>query len=362
MHLTDSNTSSDISLKKTISPIIKYSIIIPSFNRADELLELLNSLQKLKFPTDRFEVIISDDGSTDNTENLVKGIIAEDKFELHYISQKNQGPGAARNAGMKNARGDFFIFVDSDVTMPVDWLSKIDEEINKENADAFGGPDTYHDDFPALLKAINYSMTSFITTGGLRGKKGKKLAKFYPRSFNMGLSRKLWEKIGGFGGLRHGQDIEFSHRIITSGAKVVFVSDAPVYHKRRTNLRRFYKQVFNWGVARINLYKIDSGMLEPLHAAPAMVTLLVIGTILLALFFNPIYYLLLAGLFLGGLVMLFSMVDAYIMYKSIKPALWLPFVMPAQIFGYGLGFINNYIRRVIFNKNEKIGFRKSYYK
>jgi len=362
MTLSNSPISSDTLSNKSGFLFRKYSIIIPSFNRADELSDLLNSIQKIDFPRDRFEVIISDDGSTDNTEKLVKEKIAEDKFELHYISQKNQGPGAARNTGMNKAKGDFFIFIDSDVTMPNDWLSNIDKTVTEESANAFGGPDTYRDDFPALLKAINYSMTSFITTGGLRGKKGKKLAKFYPRSFNMGLSRTLWEEIGGFGWLRHGQDIEFSHRIIKSGAKVVFVSDAPVYHKRRTNLRRFYKQVFNWGVARINLYKIDSGMLEPLHAAPAVVTLLVTVVVFLAIFFNPFYYLMMAGFTVAALVGIFSMIDAYIMYKSIRPSLLLPFVMPAQIFGYGLGFIYNLIRRVILNKDEKIGFRKSYYK
>jgi glycosyltransferase involved in cell wall biosynthesis len=343
-------------------PSIKYSIIIPSFNRADELLDLLDSLEKLNFPKERFEVIVSDDGSTDNTESIVKEKIKNGLIDLHYISQENKGPGAARNAGMEKASGDFFIFVDSDVTMPDHWLSSIDKKISEENADAFGGPDTYRNDFPAILKAINYSMTSFITTGGLRGKKGKKLAKFYPRSFNMGLSRALWKKIGGFGGLRHGQDIEFSHRIIKSGAKVVFIEEAFVYHKRRTNLRRFYKQVFNWGVARINLYKIDSGMLEPLHAAPAAAALFTILIAVLAIFFQPFYYLFLFGALLALIVLIFSMVDAIVMYKSLKPALLLPFVMPAQIFGYGFGFIYNFIRRVIFNKAEKVGFKKHYYK
>ncbi len=359
MQSSNSVKSPDINLTR---PDIKYSIIIPSFNRADELNGLLNSLQVIDFPKDLYEVIVSDDGSTDDTEKLVNEKIKENNYRLKYISQQNKGPGAARNAGMKKAQGNFFIFVDSDVTMPQSWLKNIDRALSAEQADAFGGPDTYRDDFPALLKAINYSMTSFITTGGLRGKKGKKLAKFYPRSFNMGLSRALWQKIGGFGGLRHGQDIEFSHRILKSGAKVVFVSDAPVYHKRRTNLRRFYRQVFNWGVARINLYKIDSAMLEPLHAAPAAATLLVLAVIILAFFFKPFYYLLIGGLFVALLVLIFSMTDAYRMYKNIKPPLLLPLVMPAQIFGYGLGFIYNYIRRVIFGKEEKVGFKKNYYK
>lgn len=339
-----------------------YSIIIPSYNRAEEINELLSSLEKLDFAKDKFEIIIADDGSNDNTAELIKTFQGKNSYTLKYFAQQNKGPGAARNLGMQNANGDFFIFVDSDVTVPPQWLKEIDAALQREKADAFGGPDTYLDSFPALLKAINYSMTSFITTGGLRGKKGKKLAKFYPRSFNMGLSRNLWQKIGGFGSLRHGQDIEFSNRIIRSGAKTIFVEKAHVYHKRRTNLRRFWKQVFNWGVARINLYKIDAAMFEPLHAAPAAATVLAALVTLLA-FLSPLFLLLFEiGLGLGLLILLFSMVDAIIKYKQLKPALYLPLVIPIQIFGYGSGFIYNFLRRVIFGKKEKVGFKKSYYK
>ena len=339
----------------------QYSVIIPAFNRSDEIKELLTSIAGLDFPKDKFEVIISDDGSTDNTKELVKSFQEKHDFNLRFISQENKGPGAARNHAMENAGSDFFIFVDSDVTMPSDWMLKIDQQLTSEKADAFGGPDSYRDDFSPLLKAINYSMTSFITTGGLRGKKGKKLARFYPRSFNMGLKKELWRKVGGFGTLRHGQDIEFSHRIIKSGAKVLYI-DAPVFHKRRTNIKRFYKQVFNWGVARINLFKLDEGMLEILHAAPALVTLFAFVILTLAIFFKFFQYVLFSGLILGLIILIYSVFDSTIKYKSIKPAFWLPFVMPAQIFGYGCGFIYNYVRRVIFNKGEKTGFKKNYYK
>lgn len=340
----------------------KYSIIIPSFNRADEIFELLQSLAKLKFPLERFEIIVADDGSTDNTPQVVEQMRHLFPFDLKYFTQTNQGPGAARNLGMEQASGDFFIFVDSDVTVPPDWLANIDRALHQEQADAFGGPDTYRKDFPALLKAINYSMTSFLTTGGLRGKKGKKLAKFYPRSFNMGLSRQLWQKIGGFSNLRHGQDIEFSNRILKSGAKVIFVPDAPVFHKRRTNLRRFFKQVFNWGVARINLYKMDRQMLEPVHALPAIATLIVLLVTVLAIFWQPARILFEIGLILGLLLLLISMVDAFLMYREFKPAFYLPIVIPFQIFGYGLGFIYNFVRRVILKKDAKVGFQRNYYK
>ena len=341
---------------------LKYSIIIPSFNRAQEINELLHSLSELNFPQERFEVIVADDGSTDHTPQIVEQARHRFSFDLKYYTQQNQGPGAARNLGMEKAGGDFFVFVDSDVTVPSDWLTNIDRALHAEKADAFGGPDTFRKDFPALLKAINYSMTSFLTTGGLRGKKGKKLAKFYPRSFNMGLSRELWQRIGGFSNLRHGQDIEFSNRILQSGAKVIFIHDAPVYHKRRTNLRRFFRQVFNWGVARINLYKIDRQMLEVVHALPAMATLMVILVAVLALFWQPAGILLQIGLLGFLLLILVSMLDAFLMYREIKPILYLPIVIPFQIFGYGLGFIYNFIRRVILKKGAKVGFQRNYYK
>jgi len=340
----------------------KYSIIIPSYNRVDEIRDLVNSFQNLSFDRNRFEVLVIDDGSVDTTIDFLEKFQKETNYALLYFSQKNQGPGVARNTGMQKANGDFYIFVDSDCTVPDSWLKEIDNALNKSQADACGGPDTFRDDFPPILKAINYSMTSFLTTGGLRGKKGKKLAKFYPRSFNMGISRRLADKIGGFGSLRHGQDIEFSNRIIKSGAEVVYVPDAPVYHKRRTNIRRFYKQVFNWGVARINLYTIDKSMLEPLHAAPAMITIFTILISILALLVSPIRTLFWIGCILYIAMLLFSMIDSIRIYKSLKPALYLPFIMPAQIFGYGFGFIYNFVRRIIFQKKETAGFKKHYYK
>jgi glycosyltransferase involved in cell wall biosynthesis len=340
----------------------KYSIIIPCFNRIDEIQELVQSLQNLKFDCAKFEVIIIDDGSTDNTIEFLKKYQEKANYTLSFHSQNNKGPGAARNNGMDKAIGDFFIFLDSDCTVPDSWLSKINTALINNSADAFGGPDTYRDDFPVILKAINYSMTSFITTGGLRGKKGKKLAKFYPRSFNMGISANLAIKIGGFGSLRHGQDIEYSHRIIKSGATVIFVENAPVYHKRRTTIPRFYKQVYNWGVARINLYSIDSSMLEPLHTIPAFITLSAILIGLMALFMTPMRIAFWAGCAFFGFLILISMLDSIRMYRDVRPAIFLPLIMPAQIFGYGFGFIHNFIRRVILKKEEFAGFKKRYYK
>ena len=349
-------------IKNTESvPHAFYSVIVPCYNRQDEIQELLQSFLMLKFDARRLELIIADDGSSDNTRQVAESFCNRLAFPLHFFSQKNQGPGAARNMGMEKARGDFFIFIDSDCTVPPDWLQQIDRRLSELWADAFGGRDSFRPDFPDLLKAINYSMTSFITTGGLRGRKGKKLAKFYPRSFNMGLSRQLYQKLGGFGSLRHGQDIEFSHRMIKSGTRIIYINEAIVYHKRRTSLKKFFRQVFNWGVARINLYRIDPGMLEPLHAAPAVVTLgfgwLVLGSIL----FGPVW---LATQWLFGLaisVLLISGVHAAIKYHSPAMLYLVPIVMPIQIFGYGLGFLLAFLYRVVLGKPEFTGFKKKYY-
>ena len=350
-------------MKESLAPLYQfYSVIVPSFNRKDEISELLASFVTLNFDSSRIEIIIADDGSQDDTAKVVKDYQTKLPFPVRFHSQQNQGPGAARNMGMQHARGDFYIFIDSDCTVPADWLTNIDRALNQDRAEAFGGRDSFRADFPDLLKAINYSMTSFITTGGLRGRKGKKLAKFYPRSFNMGLSKKLFEQIGEFGALRHGQDIEYSHRMIKSGAKIIYVDNAIVYHKRRTSIKKFFRQVFNWGVARINLYKIDQAMLEPLHAAPAVATIGLILLVLLSLFI-PSFWPYSRWFFAAGLtILVMSGIHATIIYHRLTMLFLVPLIMAIQIIGYGLGFISALIVRIILGKSEFGGFKKRYYK
>ena len=338
-----------------------YSVIVPSFNRSEEIAELLKSFQQLNFPRERFELIVSDDGSSDDTPERVADFQRDGSFTLKLLTQENAGPGAARNHGMAEARGDFFIFIDSDCTVPPDWLAQIDRALNETRADAFGGPDTLRPDFPPLLKAINYSMTSFLTTGGIRGHRKKKMGKFYPRSFNMGLSRRLFEKIGGFGNLRHGQDIEFSHRIHRSGAKVIQIMTAPVYHKRRTSLSRFFRQVFNWGVARINLYKIDPGMLETVHFLPSLGVIGFLIVLALAFLSSPAGVFGRALLLFGLLLLLMSAVHGAVRYRDTRVLPLIPLVMPLQIIGYGSGFIYAFVMRVLLGRAELTGFRKKYY-
>ncbi len=341
---------------------VKLSVIVPSYNRREEIEALLLSLEKQTLPQTKFEVILVDDGSIDDTEVWVTQFSGASEMNLIFVRQDHRGPGAARNLGMQTATGDVFVFIDSDCTAPPNWLSVIKEAFDTDTElSAFGGRDDARPDFPALLLAINYSMTSFLTTGGMRGGKKKRLAKFYPRSFNMGLHRSLYKKIGGFGSLRHGQDIEFSNRIIKSGEKVVYLRDCVVYHKRRTSLRKFFRQVFNWGVARINLYKIDPAMLEPLHFAPAVGFWVIVLFTLLAFLIPALFGLWKILALVAVAAVLLSGVDAALKWKNLKTGLLVPLVMPLQISGYGLGFTTAFVRRVILKQGEFTGFVKKYY-
>lgn len=220
---------------------MKYSIIIAVYNRLEEVKELLESAEKLDGDRSLFELLFVDDGSKDGFKEFIEQYHSTSGLQIRAIYQKNQGPGAARNQGMSKAQGEYFIFVDSDCMFPPQWLTEIEKAQNEHHYDAFGGPDTCHPSFSPLLKAINYSMTSFIGTGGTRGNK-KHVGRFYPRSFNMGISREVYNTIGGMGGLRHGQDMDYSMRIYNAGFKVGLIADAYVYHKRRTSIPKFFRQ------------------------------------------------------------------------------------------------------------------------
>lgn len=336
---------------------IRFSVIVPTYNRLDEIRELLESLALQALSADKFEVVIVDDGSTDGTDKYIADLKGKVAYSLSFYPQDHQGPGPARNLGMEKAKGEYYIFVDSDCIADPQWLNAYDKAITEPVA-GFGGPDKVRADFMPLQKAIDYSMTSFITTGGIRGSSKKKISKYYPRSFNMGVRAAVVDKIGGFGKLRHGQDIEFSNRVRQEG-HVVKVMDAVVYHKRRTSLWRFYKQVFNWGVARINLYKIDKNMLELIHMLPFFASLTVCAYLICLIIWPGILWPVLAA---GVGVLLLMAVHGVFKYKDVRVFIYIPLVVPIQILGYGFGFGNAFVRRVILGGGEKTGFVKNYYK
>ncbi|MDR1273421.1 MAG: glycosyltransferase [Odoribacteraceae bacterium] len=246
----------------------RWSVIIAIYNRVEEARELLESAERLEGDRASFEIIFVDDGSRDGFRDFIERRVSPSGLRVRAVFQQNRGPGAARNHGMRVARGEYFIFVDSDCTFPPCWLAEIERAMAAKPLDAFGGPDTCHPSFPPLLKAINYSMTSFIGTGGTRGGR-KSVGRFYPRSFNMGISRRVRETIGEMGDLRHGQDMDYSMRVYAAGFSVGLIPGAYVYHKRRTSLPKFFRQVFNWGVARVNLSRAHPGTLRPVHLLPA---------------------------------------------------------------------------------------------
>jgi glycosyltransferase involved in cell wall biosynthesis len=345
---------------------VKYSLIIASYNRIEEIRELLASAEMMIFDRKEFEIVISDDGSKDGTGEFVQQYKSPSGLQLLYIHQENKGPGEARNHGMRSAHGDYFIFIDSDCMFPEDYLQKVDAHLKQHPLDAFGGPDTCHPSFSPLLKAINYSMTSFIGTGGTRGSSKSVSKKFYPRSFNMGIHRKIFDTLGGMGGLRHGQDMEYSSRIYNHGYAVGLIPDAFVYHKRRTSLKRFFKQVFNWGVTRINLGQIDKAMLKPVHFLPLLV---VLGVIVVVLGSPALYFLWKTGfliLWIGiglvaGLIMLTAFLQSLSKYNNLKVSLLSIVTLFIQVFAYGLGMMSGLMQKWT-GKKTATGFSKNYYK
>ena len=229
---------------------MKYSFLIPVYNRPDEVDELLQSLTQQTISD--FEVVVVDDGSTIPCAEVVEKYSSH--LDIHYYTKANSGPGQTRNYAAERSKGEYLIILDSDCILPTTYLAEVETELNSQPTDAFGGPDKAHPSFTTIQKAINYSMTSFFTTGGIRGGK-KKMDKFYPRSFNMGVRSEAYQQLDGFSAMRFGEDIDFSIRIFKQGYRCRLFPDAWVYHKRRTDLKKFFKQVHNSGIARINLYK-----------------------------------------------------------------------------------------------------------
>lgn len=336
-----------------------FSLIIPTYNRLNELRELIPTIEQQDYDLTSIELVIVDDGSIDGTSEYINSY--KGNLKITYAKQQNQGPGPARNRGMSLATGEYFIFVDSDCLLPPQYFSELTTGITAEGYEAFGGPDTYHPSFSPLLKAINYAMTSFIGTGGTRGSK-QSIAKFYPRSFNMGMSRTVYDTIGGFGSLRHGQDMDYSARIYAAGFKVGLISEAYVYHKRRTSLWRFFKQIHNWGVTRINLAALHPNMLKPIHLAPAVILLIGLSILILSPFFSWSFMLLRLGLIGLLVLMIFIAIQSFLEYRSLRVALLSILTLFIQVFAYAIGSLNGIWQKWILKKPTAIGITKNYYK
>ena len=338
---------------------MKYSIIVPVFNRPDEIDELLESLTRQTF--NDFEVIIVEDGSQKPCKDVCDK--HTDKLNLKYFMKENSGPGQSRNYGAERSEGEYLLILDSDVVLPENYLYAIEEELHRDKADAFGGPDRAHNSFTDTQKAISYSMTSFFTTGGIRGGK-KKMDKFYPRSFNMGIRREVYNKLGGFSKMRFGEDIDFSIRIFKAGCKCRLFPGAWVYHKRRTDFRKFWRQVYNSGIARINLYKKYPESLKLVHLLPMVFTVGVGICCILAMTGVIIKAPLLTALGLLPLLLysLLIFTDSSIQNKSIKIGILSIRAAFTQLTGYGCGFIEAWWKRCVQGKDEFSAYQKNFYK
>ena len=337
---------------------MKYSFIIPVFNRPDEVDELLESLthQTLR----DFEVVVGEDGSDVPCRDVVERYA--DRLQVHYYDKPNSGPGQTRNYGVERAEGDYVLILDSDVVLPEGYLQAVDHELAATPCDAFGGPDRAHASFSKMQKAINYAMTSFFTTGGIRGGK-KKMDKFYPRSFNMGVRRAVYHELGGFSAMRFGEDIDFSTRLIRSGHVSRLFQSAWVWHKRRTDLRKFFKQVHNSGIARIHLTKRHPGTLKAVHMLPAVFTLgcalLVVLAVAAALLGCPHWWALLLPFVLFALII---GVDATRSERSVGVGWRAVAAAYVQLTGYGSGFLRAWWTRCVLRRGEFEAFKENFYK
>lgn len=319
-----------------------FSIIIPVYNRPDEVDELLESLSKQTFLD--FEVLLIEDGSS------LKCDVVAQKYSsvltIRYYYKDNSGRSETRNYGMEKARGEYFVFFDSDCVIPSFYFEKIKKTLTDNYTDSYGGPDKADKSFSNLQKAISFSMTSFLTTGGIRGSKGAKMEKFVPRTFNMGFSKEVYHTVGGFKDM-FGEDIDLSLRIRNKGYTCQLISDAFVYHKRRVDLRSFYRQVHVFGMARISLYLLHPTSMKLVHTLPALFTIASLLMLLLSLY---------NILILLPLIIYFTLifVASSLEYKNLSIGFISIVTSAIQLYGYGWGFIKSYIKKVMFRKNRSV--------
>ncbi|CAL2107339.1 Glycosyltransferase [Tenacibaculum sp. 190524A02b] len=310
---------------------IKFSIIIPVYNRPKEIEELLESLTKQEYK-ESFEVIIIEDGSSEVSEKVVKKF--ESTLEIKYFLKENTGAGLSRNYGMERASGNYFIILDSDVLVPSKYLIEVEKALIKKYTDAYGGPDAAHKSFTSLQKAINYSMTSIITTGGIRGKK-KSVGKFQPRSFNLGMSRKAFEVTQGFSALKAGEDIDLTFRLWENNLETQLVEKAYVYHKRRSTIKQFFKQTFAFGTARPKLNRKYPETAKITYWFPSLF-IISLDISIIALLFGFWQFLLVYVVYFGLLF-----IDSLFQNKNIKVAFLSIITTLTQFYGYGMGFLQS---------------------
>ncbi len=325
---------------------MKYSLIIPTFKRKDEVEECLQSLTLQTYK--EFEVIIAD--GTPGKSLKESTIPFKEQLNLTFLYEEYIGVSEARNLGFKAAKAEYIIFLDSDCIIPENYMQSVHNYLLNNELDCFGGPDAADKSFTALQKAISYSMTSILTTGGIRGKENH-VGNYHPRSFNMGIRKKVFDAVGGFSDLKCGEDVELSIRIQKAGYKIGLIKDAYVYHKRRTSLKQFFKQVYRFGAARINIFMRHKKELKITHLFPLLFTLGWITGLAFFVILKP----------LGAIILLFYTIylasiflHATTKNKSIKIGVLSSITTLTQFTGYGWGMLKNLIAIFVLNKKEGI--------
>lgn len=329
----------------------KYSIVIPVFNRPVEVEELLDSLTEQQY--EDFEIVFVEDGSTESSETVINRY--RDQLDIQYYYKENTGPGDSRNYGMARAKGDYIVLFDSDCLIPPQYFREVEKGLNARQLDAYGGPDAAHESFSVTQKAINYAMTSFFTTGGIRGKE-RNLDHFTPRSFNMGVSREVYEKVGGFSDVHPGEDPDWSYRIMDAGFKTGLLPRAFVYHKRRIDFRKFRLQVYKFGVVRNILMEWHPDKFKPVFVLPTLFLLGSAFLVLMALFSSVWWLFPLAAL--AGLLFADSLIqtgDLQIALRAV-PASFI------QLYGYGWGFLLGYVKIHVMGVEPREAFPKMFFK
>ncbi|MEO5789439.1 glycosyltransferase [Gelidibacter sp.] len=328
-----------------------FSFIIPVYNRPDEIHELLESFTKLEGNFD-FNICIVEDGSSIPSDKVIECFA--DQLEISYYFKENSGPGDSRNYGMKRAEGNYFIILDSDVLLPENYLQVVSKSLTDTYTDCYGGPDAAHPSFSKLQKAINFAMTSFITTGGIRG--GKDSDNFQPRSFNMGISEKAFEASGGFGAIHPGEDPDLSLRLLKLGYKSKLIKDAYVYHKRRISWSKFYQQVHKFGMVRpiLNAWHPESERF--IFWLPTFFSLGLVISLVLFLF--QIKWL----LYIYIIYMAVAFLLAFINSKNLIIAVLAVIAIFVQFFGYGYGFLKSTLSIKLLKENPEKRFPKLFFK
>lgn len=319
----------------------KFSVVIPVYNRPNEVLELMESL---KVQTNKnFEVIFVEDGSTEKSDEVIAQF---PEIQSSYFFKKNSGPGDSRNFGMTKAKGEYILFFDSDCVIPKQYFQVLEDNLNKDSLDAFGGPDNAAKGFTNIQKAINYAMTSIFTTGGVRGKKSK-MDNFQPRSFNMGIKQSVFHKVGGFSDIHPGEDPDLSYRIMDAGFKVGLIEEAYVYHKRRIDFAKFIKQVYKFGTVRPILMKWYPKRTKLVYFFPSIFLL---GSVFLLLFSILVHPIFIAPL---GFLTILLFVDALRQSKSLKIAILAVVASFIQLYSYAFGFVKSYINIHLLKLDER---------